>query len=327
MSRGREVWIPYVVAGIAAAGFAYLVARDRQRPQTLSEIVMMEPFVSTPGATERPVIEAPSSPETAKAGPVVARPVPPSGRFAPVTGETMGVALDTGRDSYRNLVAWVRTRKEMPTLPILLEEWIHAPWYDYAPPTRAGEEMAVHLEVAVAPWNPTHRLVRVGLKATPDPAAGRVPRVRAAITFDPRFVRSARRLASGDAMPEEGGGVAVAIDFGPDATFTALYEVALAMVEGGDVLGSFTLSREITGGRRVASTHEIRDGGAVVLEASEDFRFATAVAGLGLWLQSAPERELIDPDDLIRWVGRVEEYDVAGRMEFIALVTKLRTRR
>jgi hypothetical protein len=36
---------------------------------------------------------------------------------------------------------------------------------------------------------------------------------------------------------------------------------------------------------------------------------------------------LLRPDDLVRWVGRVDEYDAAGRMEFIALVTKLRLRR
>ncbi|HEY0966558.1 MAG TPA: von Willebrand factor type A domain-containing protein [Opitutaceae bacterium] len=326
MSRRREVWIAYVIGGIAAAGFAYLVARERQRPQTLSEVVMMAPFVSTPAAAEESVIES-AAPATAQPAGVSVRAVGLSGRFAPVTGEPVGVALTTGRGSYRAFVQAVRAGQATPVDAIQLEEWIHAPRYDYTPPTRAGEELAVHLEVAVAPWNPTHRLVRVGLKATPDPAGGRVRQVRAGITFDPRFVRSARRLASGEATTTEGDGISAAVDFGPDATFTALYEVALTMVEGGELLGSLGVSREITGGRRVASTHEIHDGGSALLEASEDFRFAVALAGLGLWQRSAPEAALIDPDDLIRWIGRVDAYDVAGRMEFIALVTKLRTRR
>lgn len=322
MSRRREVWIAYVIGGIAAAGFAYLVAREDRRPQTLSEVVMMAPFVSTPIGNKETVMEIPYV--IAGAPP---SPTDPSGDFGPVTGEPVGVALATGRESYRTYVQAVRSGVPILASAIQLEEWIHAPRYDYTPPTRTGEELAVHLEVAVAPWNPTHRLVRVGLKATPDPAGGRVRQVRAGITFDPRFVRSARRLASGDAAVGAGSGVSAAVDFGPDATFTALYEVALTMVEGGELLGSLGVSREITGGRRVASTHEIRDGGAALLEASEDFRFAVALAGLGLWQRSVPEAALIDPDDLIRWVGRVDAYDVAGRMEFIALVTKLRTRR
>lgn len=326
MNRRSGIAIACVLGVVGAAGLVYVVARARSVSGPPDAVVMMKPFVSTPVPAEEFPIEVPTTtegrPNLAPTGTVA-----PSGNFAPVNSRPVGVALDTGRDAYREAIEAVRAGRTLEPSAIRLEEWIHAPRYDYAPPARAGEEMAVHLEVAAAPWNPTHRLVRVGLKASPDPAGGRVRQVRAQIAFDPRVVRSVRRLASGEPPVGTGGVMPGPVDFGPDATFTALYEVALSMVEGGEVLGALTLSREITGARRVAGTHEIRDKGLVLLEASEDFRLAAAVAGLGLWLRNAPESGLIDPRDLIRWVGRVEEYDTAGRMEFVALVTKLRARR
>jgi DNA-directed RNA polymerase specialized sigma24 family protein len=57
----------------------------------------------------------------------------------------------------------------------------------------AEDALAIHAEVAVAPWNPTHRLIRVGIKAEPEPAGGRIRRVRVELRFDANQVRTHRR--------------------------------------------------------------------------------------------------------------------------------------
>ncbi len=324
MSRGRARVSAGLIAGLGALGFAFLVLRPRDEPRTLSEVIMMEPFVSRPAPGEAEPVPAPTpAPESPGPRADVRRvPSVPSGAFAPVTDAAVAVALDTGRGSYRAWVDGVRAGRLLPSEPIRLEEWIHAPAYDYAPPEQPGEELAIHLEVAVAPWNPTHRLVRVGLKATPDMDGDRIRRVRAELRFDPQQVRTFRRLASGP--PEDPTAPGAGVDFGPGAMFTALYEVSLRMVESREPLGSLTLSHDRRDGSRWERVEAVRDDGAALLAASEDFRLAAALAGLGLRLQGTPEGALLRPEDLVRWVGRVDEYDVAGRMEFIALV--LRTR-
>ena len=325
---GRRVRITTgLIAGAGALLFAFLVLGSRDEPRTFSEVIMMEPFVSRPSATESVAARVPEPPPSIS-GPAEARrtePSAPRGTFAPVEDAAIAVALDTGRDSYRTWVEGVRAGRPLPVESIKRGEWIQAPVYDDLPPTRSEEALAIHLEVAVAPWNPTHRLIRVGIKAEPEPAGGRIRRVRAELRFDSAQVRMHRRLASGRSEDPEAsvGGV----DFGPEAAFTALYEVSLRMVESGGPLGSLTVSHERADGSRWERRHDLQDDGAALLAATEDFRFSAALAGLGLMLQGAPEGALLRPDDLVRWVGRVDEYDAAGRMEFIALVTKLRLRR
>jgi hypothetical protein len=333
MSR-RRAWITTgLVAGAGALLLAFLVRGTSDEPRTLSEVIMMEPFVARPAAAEpvnasTPTASTPEEPPPSNSGPDEARrtgPSAPLGTFVPVGDAAVAVALATGRDSYRAWVEGIRAGTPLPVEAIKLEEWIQAPVYDYLPPTRPEESLATHVEVAVAPWNPTHRLIRVGIKAEPDPAGGRVRRVRAELRFDPGQVRMHRRLASG-ASGEPAPAVA-GVDFGPDASFTALYEVSLRMVESGAPLGSLTVSHERADGSRWERRQDLVDDGTALLGATGDFRFAAALAGLGLMLQGAPEGTLLRPDDLVRWVGRVDEYDEAGRMEFLALVMRTRSLR
>ena len=329
MNRPRAWVATGVIAGAGALVFAFLVLGSREEPRTLSEVIMMEPFVSRPPAEESAVAESPPPPPPPlNSGSDEARrtrPSAPSGTFAPVADAAIAVALATGRDSYREWVEGLRVGAPLPVEAIKLEEWIHAPAYDYLSPTRADEALAIHVEVAVAPWNPTHRLIRVGIKAEPEPAGGRIRRVRAELRFDANQVRTYRRLASG--ASEDPAAPVGAVDFGPGAIFTALYEVSLRMVESSGPLGSLTVSHERADGSRWERQQDLADDGVALLAATEDFRFATALAGLGLLLQGTPEGVLLRSDDLVRWVGRVDEYDAAGRMEFIALVTRLRQRR
>lgn len=75
---------------------------------------------------------------------------------------TFGMDADTA--SYANVRRFLREGSVPPADSVRLEELVNYFPYDYAAP-RGPEPFAANVEVADCPWNPEHRLVRVGLKA------------------------------------------------------------------------------------------------------------------------------------------------------------------
>jgi len=74
---------------------------------------------------------------------------------------TFSIDVDTA--SYANVRRFL-TRKVLPPRgAVRIEELINYFPYKYKPPT-GKTPFAVHVETASAPWNPKHRLVRIGLK-------------------------------------------------------------------------------------------------------------------------------------------------------------------
>lgn len=71
--------------------------------------------------------------------------------------------IDVDRASYANVRRFLRDGQRPPIDAVRIEELINYFPYDYAAP-RGGHPFAVHTEVVAAPWNPSHRLVRIGLK-------------------------------------------------------------------------------------------------------------------------------------------------------------------
>ena len=74
---------------------------------------------------------------------------------------TFSIDVDTA--SYSNVRRFLRGRSLPPTAAVRTEELINYFDYDYAPPSD-GRPVAMHAEVAPCPWNPTHKLVHVGLQ-------------------------------------------------------------------------------------------------------------------------------------------------------------------
>jgi Ca-activated chloride channel homolog len=72
--------------------------------------------------------------------------------------------MDTDTASYANARRFLREGSLPPRDAVRLEELVNYFPYDYAAP-RGPEPFAAHVEVADCPWNPGHRLVRIGLKA------------------------------------------------------------------------------------------------------------------------------------------------------------------
>jgi Ca-activated chloride channel family protein len=72
-------------------------------------------------------------------------------------------AIDVDTASYSNVRNFLRNHQRPPRDAVRIEELVNYFPYRYAPPTGAVP-FAASLEVADAPWSPTHRLVRIGLK-------------------------------------------------------------------------------------------------------------------------------------------------------------------
>jgi Ca-activated chloride channel family protein len=81
-------------------------------------------------------------------------------------------ALDVDTASYANVRRFLQAGEMPPVDAVRIEELVNYFPYDYAVPSDAAP-LAATLEVAAAPWAPTHRLVRIGLRAREVTAAAR----------------------------------------------------------------------------------------------------------------------------------------------------------
>jgi Ca-activated chloride channel family protein len=71
-------------------------------------------------------------------------------------------AIDVDTASYAHVRRYLEQRRLPPSNAIRIEEMINA--FDYDDPRPRGEEpVALHVDVATAPWAPMHRLVRVAI--------------------------------------------------------------------------------------------------------------------------------------------------------------------
>jgi len=73
---------------------------------------------------------------------------------------------DVDTASYSNARRFLSEGTLPPKDSIRVEEWLNYFSYAYAPPT-GDAPVAIHTEVSECPWQPAHRLVRIGIKARP----------------------------------------------------------------------------------------------------------------------------------------------------------------
>ncbi|MCD4826068.1 MAG: VWA domain-containing protein [Phycisphaerae bacterium] len=87
---------------------------------------------------------------------------------------TFSIDVDTA--SYSNTRRMLNGGALPPRGAVRIEELVNYFPYDYAPPkTDSKRPFAVHTAVAVCPWQPKHKLVRIALKGKKIPAAKRPP--------------------------------------------------------------------------------------------------------------------------------------------------------
>ena len=86
--------------------------------------------------------------------------------FVAVATEPLSTfSIDVDTASYANVRRFLNEGQRPPRDAVRVEELVNYFPYRYAAPTGKDVPVAAHLEVAEAPWAPTHRLVRIGLKA------------------------------------------------------------------------------------------------------------------------------------------------------------------
>lgn len=77
---------------------------------------------------------------------------------------TFSIDVDTA--SYSNMRRYIEQNQLPPADAVRIEELVNYFPYDYAPPT-GDKPFAVHTDLAVCPWQPEHKLLRIGLKGKP----------------------------------------------------------------------------------------------------------------------------------------------------------------
>ena len=94
--------------------------------------------------------------------------------FARVTDHPQSTfSIDVDTASYSNARRFLEGGSLPPKDAIRVEEWVNYFSYDYPEP-RGDAPFSIHSEVSVCPWNPDHRLVRLGIKGKTI-AADKVP--------------------------------------------------------------------------------------------------------------------------------------------------------
>jgi Ca-activated chloride channel family protein len=85
--------------------------------------------------------------------------------FVRTTQENLATfSIDVDTASYANVRRFLNQNQLPPRDAVRIEELINYFSYDYAQPS-GNAPIAPNMEVATAPWNPQHRLVRIGIKA------------------------------------------------------------------------------------------------------------------------------------------------------------------
>ena len=138
--------------------------------------------------------------------------------FIAVANEPLSTfSIDVDTAGYSNVRRFLRSGQRPPRDAVRIEEMVNYFPYRYAPPAD-NTPFAASLEVAAAPWEPAHRLVRIGLKGrevsrTARPAANLVFLLDVSGSMnEPNklpLVKESLRLLVGQLRPDDRVGIVV----------------------------------------------------------------------------------------------------------------------
>jgi Ca-activated chloride channel family protein len=95
--------------------------------------------------------------------------------FVHVSQEPLATfSIDVDTASYANVRRFLNQHQLPPADAVRIEELVNYFTYDYPNPS-AAHPLGASIAAAAAPWNPDHRLVRIGVKAREVPASRRPP--------------------------------------------------------------------------------------------------------------------------------------------------------
>ena len=240
-------------------------------------------------------------------------------------------------DVQRSINAGLLPRRESVRIEGMINHFL----YEYPQPN-AGESFSLHLDVVTCPWEPTHRLVRIGLKGNQDVAVRADSRVE--VEFNSRRVASYRLIGydrqeneTQNLNQEKVGSHSV----GARYTLTTLYEVVplkhmrttpgiqMPRAAGGESGPLLTAKLQLNtpGNDAPAGLIErtVSDTGFDFATAPIDLKFAAAVAEFGMILRDSEYKGIGSLQQVIEWAHQGKGADVNGyRADFIELVRKTR---
>lgn len=149
---GRQI-APATPAKVEAGIQLAIVPRELKR---LADLEAEESRADAVSPVTRTAREAPSGESYA---PIVENPLIETSR-EPLS--TFSIDVDTA--AYANIRRFLNSNTRPPRDAVRLEEMINYFPYDYELPDRADQPFAVHVDIAEAPWQPSHRLARIGIK-------------------------------------------------------------------------------------------------------------------------------------------------------------------
>jgi len=228
-----------------------------------------------------------------------------------------------------------------PRESVRIEGMINHFRYEF-PQQTTGEPFSLNLDVVTCPWEPTHRLVRIGLKGHQDVTVRGDSRIE--IEFNPRRVASYRLIGYDRQKTETQNSNEENVDSHPITagdTLTTLYEVvplknidtagrtqnSTVAGEAAEPLLTTKLQLRTPGNNAVQSVERvITDTGSSFAEARGDLKFAAAVAEFGMILRDSEYKGSATIQQVLEWAEEGKGADINGyRADFIELVRKAQT--
>jgi len=249
------------------------------------------------------------------------------------------VPLVVNSPSYLDIRRSINAGLLPPRESVRIEGMINHFPYEYPQPS-AGQPFSLNLDVVTCPWEPTHRLVRIGLKGHQDVAVRADSRIE--VEFNPRRVASYRLIGydrqktdTQNSNEENVGSHPIAAGY----TLTTLYEVvplkrvgAAAHTQMPTVAGEaseplLTANLQPTTRGNDAAVGFIQrtlsDTGFDFAAAPSDLKFAAAVAEFGMILRDSEYKGNGSLQQVIEWAQQGAGADMNGyRAYFIELVRK-----
>ena len=249
------------------------------------------------------------------------------------------VPLVVNSSSYLDVQRSIDAGLLPPRESVRVEEMINHFSYEYPQPT-PGEPFSLNLNVVACPWDPTHQLVRIGLKGRQNVAIRADSRIE--VEFNPRRVTS-YRLIGYDRQKTE----AQDSDQGNDGsyslaaghTLTTLYEIVPA--EGVRRVSRTQIPSVPADASEPLLTAKLRlntrgNGAAIgpiqrtlsntefdFAAAPGDVKFAAAVAEFGMILRDSEYKGNGSLQQVLEWAQQGKGADTNGyRADFIELVRK-----
>lgn len=227
-----------------------------------------------------------------------------------------------------------------------IEQWVNAFDYHYPLPESGSDRFRLDLEVAACPWQPEHRLVRIGVKSAVSPDGSPVALNPAiGVDFNPLRVAGYRFLGDLETVSETDRPSFDQLTKSGHS-MTALYEIVLLerkkpqnqrpkLPKNSERMASLPpeklfpvdpemLTVEMTyqdpqGSNPRILRKKLIDGGASFSQASDDFRFAAAIATFGEQAQTGA----VDFDEVADLAESALGQDEDGqRREFVELLRK-----